>query len=181
MLRPIRTPSRLFQKNCASCHRAASGPEVPIHVCQGLRLFGLPPRGDSADARSKDGIMKAQAAPLPGDERQKIANFLGTAVAVERRRDEIANPCPANAPWKNGRANRARMDQLGRRARQHALPSGGPGPAFKRTPFPPRPLKWAFAFPDNHAALAARRISRPVFSSALDGSVYALDAAGTAA
>src|SRR6185369_1634142 len=90
-----------FQKNCASCHQAASGAEARIPQIATLKTMT-----PAAILRTlESGIMKAQAAPLSGDERQKIANFLGTALTVERRREEIANPCPTGAPggstWKN--------------------------------------------------------------------------------
>src|ERR1700674_2129396 len=87
---------QLFQKNCASCHQAAAGAEA-----RGPQIAALKTMTPAALLRTlESGIMKAQAAPLSGDERQKIANFLGTAVTVERRREEIPNPCPAGAPWK---------------------------------------------------------------------------------
>ena len=43
------------------------------------------------------GVMRAQSAGLSTNERQAVANFLGTAVTTERRREEMANPCPAGA------------------------------------------------------------------------------------
>ena len=58
--------------------------------------------------------MKTQAAPLSADERLKIASLIGTAVTAERKREEIPNPCPAGASFKEGR----RMGQLGRRPDQ---------------------------------------------------------------
>jgi len=91
---------QLFQKNCASCHQAAAGAEARVPQIAALKTMT-----PAAILRTlESGIMKAQAAPLSGDERLKIAAFLGTGVTVERRREEIANPCavtgPANAPWK---------------------------------------------------------------------------------
>jgi hypothetical protein len=87
---------QLFQTNCASCHQAAAGAEARVPQIAALKTMT-----PAAILRTlESGIMKAQAAPLSGDERQKVANFLGTAVTVEKRREEIANPCPANVPWK---------------------------------------------------------------------------------
>src|ERR1022692_4922202 len=52
----------------------------------------------------ESGVMKPQAARLSANERQALANYLGKPVLNERRREELANPCPAsNAPvWKDG-------------------------------------------------------------------------------
>src|SRR5437773_7740684 len=91
---------QLFQKNCAPCHQAAAGAEARVPQIAALKTMT-----PAAILRTlESGIMKAQAAPLSGDERLKVATFLGTAVTVERRREDIANPCPvvgpANAPWK---------------------------------------------------------------------------------
>src|SRR5262249_50306042 len=88
---------QLFQKNCASCHQAAAGAEARVPPIAALKNKTPPP----IPRPLQDGDMKAQAAPLSGDERQKVANFLGTAVTIERKREEIANPCPAGAAWKN--------------------------------------------------------------------------------
>src|SRR5690349_11312630 len=89
---------QLFQKNCASCHQAAAGAEARVPQVAALKTMT-----PAAILRTlESGIMKSQAAPLSGDERQRVANFLGTAVTVERRREEMANPCPAGSPpWKN--------------------------------------------------------------------------------
>src|SRR5438552_18193810 len=88
---------QLFQQNCASCHQAAAGAEARVPQIAALKTMT-----PAAILRTlESGIMKSQAAALSGDERQKVANFLGTAVTVERRREEIANPCPVGAPWKN--------------------------------------------------------------------------------
>ena len=75
---------QLFQKNCASCHQAAAGAEARVPQIAALKTMT-----PAAILRTlESGIMKSQAAPLSGDERQKVANFLGTAVTVERRREE---------------------------------------------------------------------------------------------
>src|SRR5580704_12568521 len=87
--------AQLFQKHCASCHDSAAG--ASGRVPQVAVLKTMTPTAILKTIES--GIMKAQAAPLSGDERLKIASLLGTAVTVERKREEIANPCPAGASW----------------------------------------------------------------------------------
>src|SRR5271170_2571688 len=102
--------AQLFQKHCASCHdsEAGAGGRVP----QISTLKSMSPRAIQKTLES--GVMKQQAAPLSADERQKIANFLGTAVTLEQKRDEIANLCvvspapgasPAWASWGAGLTN----------------------------------------------------------------------------
>jgi cytochrome c553 len=88
----------LFKKHCASCHESASAAAARIPPLATLKM--LTP---TAIFRMLDsGAMKTQAAPLSVNERQAVANFLGTAVTSERKRDEIANPCPAGTGWKDG-------------------------------------------------------------------------------
>src|SRR5277367_2755733 len=85
--------AQLFQKHCASCHNseAGAGGRVP----QIAALKSMTPAAIQRTLES--GVMKPQAAPLSPDERQRIASFLGTAVTLERKHDEIANLCPAGA------------------------------------------------------------------------------------
>jgi len=159
---------QLFQKKCASCHQAASGAEARIPQIAALKTMT-----PAAILRTiESGIMKAQAAPLSGDERQKIANFLGTAVTVERRRDEIANPCPANAPWKQTASWGSWGGGL---ANTRFLPANEAGLAADSVPR--LALKWAFAFPDTSTLRSQPAVYRGrVFVGSQDGSVYALDA-----
>src|SRR5580698_4305519 len=90
--------AQLFQKHCASCHNSEAGaggrvPQLPA-------LKSMTPGAIQKTLES--GVMKQQASPLSPDERQRIASFLGTAVSLERKRDEISNPCPAGAAWSDG-------------------------------------------------------------------------------
>jgi polyvinyl alcohol dehydrogenase (cytochrome) len=160
---------QLFQKNCASCHQAASGAEARIPQIAALKTMT-----PAAILRTLEGgIMKAQAAPLSGDERMKIANFLGTAVTVERKREEIANPCPANAPWKNGPGWTSWGGGL---ANTRFLPANEAG--LQADSVPRLKLKWAFAFPDTSTLRSQPAVYRGrIFVGSQDGSVYALDAA----
>ncbi|PYS34258.1 MAG: hypothetical protein DMG14_29945 [Acidobacteria bacterium] len=91
--------AQLFKQNCASCHEvAAAAPGARIPPVSALKAMT-----PTAILRAlESGIMKSQAAVLSANERQAVANFLGTAITVERSRDEITNPCPAGAGWKDG-------------------------------------------------------------------------------
>src|SRR5580692_11424844 len=86
--------AQLFVKNCASCHAssAQAGARIPqMDVLKTLSPLTILRTLDS-------GVMKPHAARLSGNERQALANYLGAPVINERRREEIANPCPAGMP-----------------------------------------------------------------------------------
>ena len=160
---------QLFQKHCASCHQAAAGAEARVPQIAALKTMT-----PAAILRTlESGIMKAQAAPLSGDERQKIANFLGTAVTVERRREEIANPCPAGSPWKDTAGWTSWGGGLANARFLSAKEAGIEGEAVPRLK-----LKWAFAFPDTSTLRSQPAVYRGrIFAGSQDGSVYALDTA----
>ncbi len=160
---------QLFQKNCASCHQAAAGAEARVPQIAALKTMT-----PAAILRTlESGIMNAQAAPLSGDERQKIANFLGTAVTVERRREEIANPCPAGAQWKN---TASWSSWGGGLTNTRFLPANDAG--LQAESVPRLALKWAFAFPDTSTLRSQPAVYRGrIFVGSQDGSVYVLDAA----
>jgi polyvinyl alcohol dehydrogenase (cytochrome) len=162
-----RYAAELFQKHCASCHNseAGAGGRVP----QIAALKSMTPAAIQKTLES--GVMKQQAAPLSPDERQRIASFLGTAVTLERKRDEIANLCPAGvapgespawASWGGGLAN----------TRFQSAKDAG----LRAEDVPRLKLKWAFAFPDTSTMRSQPAIYRGrVFAGGQDGSVYALD------
>ncbi len=108
--------AQLFQKHCASCHNseAGAGGRVP----QIAALKSMTPAAIQKTLES--GVMKQQAAALSPDERQKIASFLGTAVTLEKKRDEIANLCPAGATAGESPA----WASWGGGFRQYAIPIG---------------------------------------------------------
>jgi polyvinyl alcohol dehydrogenase (cytochrome) len=159
--------AQVFQKHCASCHNseAGAGGRVP----QISALKSMTPVAIQKTLES--GVMKEQAAPLSPDERQRIASFLGTAVTLERKREEIANLCPAGAApgespawagWGRGLAN----------TRFQSAKDAGLGVED----LPRLKLKWAFAFPDTSTMRSQPAVYRGrVFAGGQDGSVYALD------
>src|SRR5580658_7303130 len=161
--------AQLFQKHCASCHNseAGAGGRVP-------QLSALKSMTPAAIQKTIDsGIMKQQAAALSADERQRVAGFLGTAVTLEKKRDEIANLCaagvapaesPAWASWGGGLAN----------TRFQSAKDAG----LSADDLPRLKLKWAFAFPDTSTMRSQPALYRGrVFVGGQDGNVYALDAA----
>ncbi len=160
--------AQLFQKHCASCHQSATGASTRIPQIDTLKTMTPIAIQKTLDS----GVMKVQAAVLSADERQKIANFLGKAVTLERRREEIANPCPANSPWKTGSAWSS-WGGLTNTRFQSAKEAGLDGASV-----PKLTLKWAFAFPDTSTLRSQPAVYRGrVFAGGQDGSVYALDAA----
>ncbi|HTC33921.1 MAG TPA: PQQ-binding-like beta-propeller repeat protein [Bryobacteraceae bacterium] len=159
--------AQLFQKHCASCHNseAGAGGRVP----QVSALKSMTPAAIQRTLES--GLMKQQAAPLSPDERQRIASFLGTAVTLERRRDEIANPCPAGAAFTNGPAWAGWGGDFSNTRFQSEKDAG-----FSAADVPRLKLKWAFAFPDTSTMRSQPAVYRGrVFVGGQDGSVYALD------
>jgi len=161
--------AQLFQKHCASCHQSAAGADGRIPQISVLKTMTPAAIQKTLEA----GVMKAQAAPLSADERLKIASFLGTAVTVERRREEIANPCPAGAAWGQGPAWASWGGGLANTRFQDAKGAG-----IEAADLPRLKLKWAFAFPDTSTLRSQPAVYRGrVFAGGQDGSVYALDAA----
>jgi polyvinyl alcohol dehydrogenase (cytochrome) len=159
--------AQLFQKHCASCHNseAGAGGRVP----QISELKSMTPVAIQKTLES--GVMKQQAAPLSPDERQRIATFLGTAVTLERKRDEIANLCPAGAAWSDGPAWSSWGGGLANMRFQSAKDAG-----LRVEDLPRLKLKWAFAFPDTSTLRSQPAVYRGrVFAGGQDGSVYALD------
>src|SRR5580692_6347378 len=162
--------AQLFQKHCASCHDSAAG--ASGRVPQVAVLKTMTPTAILKTIES--GIMKAQAAPLSADERLKIASLLGTAVTLERKREEIANPCPARAGWSDAGKAVNWPSWGGGLTNTRFQPAGG----LKAEDLPRLKLKWAFAFPDTSALRSQPAVYRGrIFAGGQDGSVFALDAA----
>lgn len=159
---------QLFQKNCASCHDSASGAagRVPqLSVLKTMTPVAIQRTLDS-------GVMKTQASLLSGDERAKLATFIGTAVTAERRPEDLPNRCtattsqaagPSWASWGGGLAN----------TRFQSASDAG----IEAKDLPRLKLKWAFAFADTSTLRSQPAVYRGrVFAGGQDGSVFALDA-----
>jgi polyvinyl alcohol dehydrogenase (cytochrome) len=160
--------AQLFQKHCARCHDSA---EANGRIPQVSVLKTMTPTAIQRTLES--GVMKTQAAPLSADERLRVASFLGTAVTLERKREEIPNLCQGDdqshptASWTNwggGLAN----------TRFQPVKDAG----IEAQDVPHLTLKWAFAFPDTSTMRSQPAISGGrVFAGGQDGSIYALNAA----
>jgi len=162
--------AQLFKQHCASCHEAAgAAPGARIPPVSQLKVMT-----PTAILRTlESGIMKPQAAVLSTNERQAVANFLGTAVTTERKRDEIASPCPANSGWKDAPGWSGWSPGLANMRFQAAKEAG-----LRADDVPKLTLKWAFAFPDTAVLRSQPAVYRGrVFVGSQDGSVYSLDAA----
>ena len=171
LLRAAEDPyaAQLFKQHCASCHEtAAASPGARIPPVSVLKTMT-----PTAILRAlESGIMRSQAAVLSTNERQAVANFLGTAVTVERRRDEITNPCAAGAGWKDGPGWSNWGAGLTNMRFQPAKEAG-----LKADDLPKLTVKWAFAFPDTTVLRSQPAVYRGrVFAGSQDGSIYALDA-----
>jgi len=171
LLRAAEDPyaAQLFKQHCASCHEtAAASPSARIPPVSVLKTMT-----PAAILRAlESGIMRAQAAVLSTNERQAVANFLGTAVTVERSRDEITNPCAAGAGWKDGPGWSNWGAGLTNMRFQPAKEAG-----LKTDDLPKLTVKWAFAFPDTTVLRSQPAVYRGrVFAGSQDGSIYALDA-----
>jgi polyvinyl alcohol dehydrogenase (cytochrome) len=162
--------AQLFKQHCAMCHEAA-GAAPGARIPPVAQLKAMTPTAILRTLES--GVMKPQAAILSTNERQAVANFLGTALTTERKRDEIANPCPTNAAWKDSPAWSGWAPGLVNMRFQAAKEAG-----LRADDVPKLNLKWAFAFPDTAVLRSQPAVYKGrVFAGAQDGSVYSLDAA----
>jgi polyvinyl alcohol dehydrogenase (cytochrome) len=161
---------QLFKQHCAACHEAAaSAPGARIPPVSQLKAMT-----PTAILRTlESGIMRPQAAVLSTNERQAVANFLGTAVTTERARNEISNPCSANSGWKDAPGWSGWGAGLTNMRFQGAKDAG-----IRAEDVPKLTLKWAFAFPDTAVLRSQPAVYRGrVFVGSQEGSVYSLDAA----
>jgi polyvinyl alcohol dehydrogenase (cytochrome) len=159
----------LFQKTCATCHQA--GGETAARIPQ---ISVLKTRTPNSILRTlESGVMKQQAAVLSTNERQAVANWLGTPVTLERRREEISNSCPAGAAWKNNPGWSGWSPGLVNTRFQSAQDAG-----LTAADVPRLQPKWVFAFPDTTLLRSQPAVYRGrEFVGGQDGSVYSLDAA----
>jgi len=161
--------AQLFQKHCASCHNSEAGASGRIPQVAVLKTM----TPIAIQKTLESGIMKTQAAPLSADERLKIAAYLGTGVTIERKREEIPNPCPSGATWTDGAGWTGWGASLGNTRFQSAQDAG-----LRPEDLPRLKLKWAFAFSDTSTLRSQPAVYRGrVFAGGQDGSIYALDAA----
>ena len=159
--------AQLFQKHCASCHNSEAGAGGRVPQISALR--SMTPA--AIQKTLEGGVMRLQAAALSPDERQRIAAFLGTAVTLERKREEIPNLCPAGVTPAEGWAWAGWGGDLANTRFQSAKEAG-----LSAEDVPRLKLKWAFAFPDTSTMRSQPAVyGSRVFAGGQDGSVYALD------
>jgi polyvinyl alcohol dehydrogenase (cytochrome) len=131
--------AEVFAKNCASCHQSEAGARGRIPQIDVLKTM----TSTAIQKTLESGIMKTQAAPLSADERLKLATFLGITTTREKRREELANPCPAGVGWKGSSAFGTWGGDLANTRFQSAAAAG-----LRAEDVPRLKLAWAFAFPD---------------------------------
>ena len=160
----------LFKKHCASCHESANAAAARIPPVATLKA--MTPGAILKTLES--GVMKAQAAALSVNERQAVANFLGTAVTTQRKSNEVVNPCGTRvAKWKDGPGWSSWSPGLVNARFQSAQDAG-----ISSADVPRLAPRWVFAFPDTAVLRSQPAVYRGrVFAGAQDGSVYSLDAA----
>src|SRR5262249_27414812 len=94
--------AQLFQKHCARCHNSETAANARVPQVSVLKTMTTA----AIQKTLESGVMKTQAAALSADERLRVATFLGTAVTLERKREEIPNLCQSNEQTSAGqRAN----------------------------------------------------------------------------
>ena len=164
---------QLFEKHCAECHQSAAGAEGRIPQIAVLKTMT-----PAAIVRTMEtGLMKAQAAPLSADERQRLAGFLGTAVTVERKREEIVNSCPASVPSARLASESPAWASWGGNVANTRFQSAKDA-GLDAQAVPGLTLKWAFAFPDTSTLRSQPAVYRGrVYVGGQDGGLYALEAA----
>lgn len=157
----------LFQGHCASCHDSGEGSLGRIPQLSVLKTMTPP-----AILRTlESGVMKTQAAVLSAEERLKVATLIGTPVTLERRPEEVANPCPAGSPWGAGSAWTSWGGGLSNTRFQDAKAAG-----MQAEDLPRLKLKWTFAFPDTSTMRSQPAVYRGrIYVGGQNGSVYALD------
>src|ERR1700735_3649335 len=159
--------AQLFQKHCASCHNSEAGASGRVPQISALKSMTPAAIQKTIDS----GIMNQQASALAADERQRIASFLGTAVTLERKREEIANLCPAGSAAGESPAWASWGGNFANTRFQSAKDSG-----LRIEDLARLKLKWAFAFPDTSTMRSQPAVYRgKVIAGGQDGSVYALD------
>jgi polyvinyl alcohol dehydrogenase (cytochrome) len=154
---------RLYQKQCAYCHDAATNPRIPLRSA-------LNKMAPAAILRTlTTGVMAEHGARMAQAERELVANWLGTAARVDEQRS-IPNPCTAPSKgaavwenWGNGLDNR----------RFQSSKAAG----LTVADVPGLRLRWAFGFPEASMVRSQPAVhGGRLFAGSQDGTVYALDA-----
>ena len=156
----------LYKKHCAACHDQISPRITPRSALEKMPATRI--------LRTLDfGLMMNVASPLRRDEREAIANFLGT------KSEEVPFPPGAYCPEKEPRlSNRASGNWTGW------------SPTFSNTRFqyadgagliasqiPKLKLKWAFGFPGDVTAFGAPTIQgEALFTGSAGGTIDAVNA-----
>ena len=158
----------LFQKHCATCHQA--GGEAAVRIPQ---IAVLKTRSPNSILRTLEtGAMMQQASVISAGERQLVANWLGTPVTTELRRDQISNSCPPGAAWEDTPGWSGWSPGLVNTRFQSAQDAG-----LSAADVPQLKPKWVFAFPDTTLLRSQPAVYRGrIFVGSQDGTVYALDA-----
>src|SRR6202162_2794394 len=156
----------VYQRRCASCHDQAGSRAPSRDALQKLSAARI--------LRTLDfGLMMAVAYPIKREEREAVANFLGT------KAEETPLPasafCSANISILSGPANDswAGWSPSASNARYQAADRAGLAPGQVRR----LKLKWALGFPGDVTAFAAPSVvNGTLFVGSASGAVEAVDA-----
>ncbi len=157
--------AQVFQNSCSSCHHAAGGGAAPAEgelqrMTRGSILHEL-----------EFGRMKPQGDKLTAEERNAVAEFLGTP--------DSASPgqsMPGCSPKDFSIAGDPNWSGWGADVMNSRFQPGGKA-ALTREDVPNLKLKWAFGFPGASATYGQPTVAGGrLFVGSEDGTVYSLDA-----
>ncbi|MBI1790854.1 MAG: PQQ-binding-like beta-propeller repeat protein [Acidobacteria bacterium] len=155
----------LFEKHCASCHRAGSDTRAPLP--NALRLLSK----DAILASLESGSMKAQGSALARAERLAIANTLSGVVGSDEQPETGACPAPAGPPKDLDGWNGWGVDPSNTRSVSARIAALGRDQVARLK------LKWAFGYPGQTTAAAQPTlVGGRLFLGSMNGTVYSLDA-----
>src|SRR6266851_9949842 len=163
---PLVSGADVYQKRCASCHDQAGSRAPSRDALQKLSAARI--------LRTLDfGLMMAVAYPIKREEREAVANFLGT------KAEETPLPasafCSANISIMSGPASNtwAGWSPSASNARYQTAERAGLAPGQIRR----LKLKWALGFPGDVTAFAAPTVlNGTLFVGSAGGAVQAVDA-----
>ena len=153
----------LFEKHCASCHRAGSETRAPLPD-----VLAQMPRQKILSA-FESGSMKAQGAALSSEERSALAAFLSRTVDTQA---SAGGNCPAGSSpvtdstfW-NGWG----VDAVNSRFQPAAMAK------IAAADVPRLKLKWAFGFGGTSAIAQPALVAGRLYFGSENGTVYSIDA-----
>jgi len=157
----------LFAQHCLICHGGKVAKAPPVSLLQIMSA-------SSVLRAMEQGVMQEQAAPLNGDQRRRVAEYITGQHLGDEVLTSPAPACSAELAAFDFDAPPAALGWGVNRANTRYFPPAAAG--LTAADLPRLELKWAFAFPD-----AIRARSQPVtgggalYVGSQNGTVYALE------